>query len=213
MEQETRIAIIGTGSVGGNLGARFLAAGLPVRFGLRDLAKRDELLARIPNANVCTTSEAAEWANVIVMAVPGTAVVVAAAALGNLDDKIVVDCTNPLRWDEGPVWTPPPEGSNAAALATRLPGAHIVKAFNTFGAELHDDPDLSAGPVDVQLAGEPAAKARVAEIASRAGFETIDAGPLRNAALLENLAILWIHLATVGGHGREKGFKLLSRSE
>ena len=37
----------------------------------------------------------------------------------------------------------------------------------------------------------------------RAGFSPIDAGPLRNAAVLENVAILWIHLAMVGGRGRD----------
>jgi hypothetical protein len=51
----------------------------------------------------------------------------------------------------------------------------------------------------------------VAAIARAAGFEPIDAGPLRNAAVLENLAMLWIHLAMVGGHGRQVGFKLLGR--
>jgi predicted dinucleotide-binding enzyme len=39
----------------------------------------------------------------------------------------------------------------------------------------------------------------------------VDVGPLRNAAHLESLAILWIHLALVGGHGRNIAFKLLRR--
>jgi hypothetical protein len=89
----------------------------------------------------------------------------------------------------------------------------VVKAFNTFGAEIHADPRLSAGPADVCLAGDDAdAKRIVGEIATRAGFRPIDAGPVRNAALLENLAVLWIHLALVGGQGRDVAFKLLGRS-
>ena len=66
--------------------------------------------------------------------------------------------------------------------------------------------------IDVHLAGDDSgAKAAVAEIAEQAGFTVVDCGPLRNAALLENLAVLWIHLAVTEGRGRFVGFKLLER--
>ncbi|MCA9708889.1 MAG: hypothetical protein KDK70_23795, partial [Myxococcales bacterium] len=104
------------------------------------------------------------------------------------------------------------EGSNSAALAAALPGARVIKAFNTFGAEFHADPSLPGGGADVPIAGDDAeARQRVADLAESAGFTPIDAGPLRNAAVLENVAMLWIHLATVGGHGRSGAFKLVSR--
>ncbi len=48
-------------------------------------------------------------------------------------------------------------------------------------------------------------------IALKAGFTPSDVGPLRNAALLESLAVLWIHLAVKGGQGRQVAFKLLKR--
>ena len=124
----------------------------------------------------------------------------------------IINFTNPVGWDGGPVWSPPPEGSNSAALAAALPGARVVKAFNTFGAEFHADPSLPGGPADVQIAGDDdAARQQVAAIAERSGFTPVDAGPLRNAALLESLAVLWIHLATVGGRGRNAAFRLISR--
>jgi hypothetical protein len=134
----------------------------------------------------------------------------AAAAVRDLRDragKVIVDCTNPMRWEDGPVWAPPTEGSNAAAIAAAAPGARVVKGFNIFGADFHANPTLAAGPVDVQLAGDAEARVEVAAIARAAGFEPVDAGPLRNAAVLENLAMLWIHLAMVGGHGRQVGFQ------
>lgn len=66
--------------------------------------------------------------------------------------------------------------------------------------------------VDVPLASDDAeAKALVSSIATKVGFTPIDAGPLRNAALLESLAVLWIHLAMKGGQGRHVAFKLLKR--
>ncbi len=56
------------------------------------------------------------------------------------------------------------------------------------------------------------ARSEVMALATRMGFRPRDAGPLRNAGLLESLAVLWIHLATVGGVGREFGFRIEGRS-
>lgn len=208
-----RVAIIGVGNVGGNLAVRLSQSGVAVRLGVREGGDREALLERCAAGTEATSPEAAAaWAEVIVFALPAAALVPVARSLGDLTGKILVDAGNPLRWDAGPVWAPPPAGSLAAALADACPGARVVKGFNTFGAEFHLDPTLAGGAIDVQLAGDDAAaKARVAEIAGQAGFTPVDAGPLRNAALLENLAVLWIHLALVGGHGREIGFKLLRR--
>jgi len=62
----------------------------------------------------------------------------------------------------------------------------------------------------LQLAGDdPDARETVAALARGMGVDPVDAGPLRNAALLENLAVLRIHLAIKGGYGREVGFRLL----
>lgn len=125
---------------------------------------------------------------------------------------IVVDCTNPLRWDDGPVHPPPPEGSMAAHLAKRFPALRLIKAFNTFGAEFHERPELGSTPADLYLAGDDAdARRAITELARTVGFDPVDVGPLRNAAHLESLAILWIHLATVGKRGREFAFKTLAR--
>jgi 8-hydroxy-5-deazaflavin:NADPH oxidoreductase len=207
------IAIIGTGNVGGALAVRLGRAGYAVRLGAREGKNLRELVERAgASARVDTPAQAAAAADVVMLAVPGKAVVEAAMALGDLTGKVVVDCTNPVGWDAGPVWAPPAEGSNAAALAAALPGVRVVKAFNTFGAEFHADPTLPGGPADVQIAGDDAAaRGTVAAIAERAGFTPVDVGPLRNAALLESLAILWIHLATVGGRGRDAAFKLVAR--
>lgn len=213
MTQGHRIAIIGTGNVGGNLGARLAQSGHTIRFGSKTGKDVAALLERCAGRATATSiAEAAAWAEVAFLAVPATAAVDAARSLGDFGGKVVVDCTNPLRWQDGPVWTPPAEGSIAQAIAGALPATRVVKAFNGFGAEFHLDPTLGATRADVYMAGDDAAaKGLVAEIATSAGFAPVDAGPLRNAALLENLAILWIHLATVGGRGRNAAFKLLAR--
>jgi 8-hydroxy-5-deazaflavin:NADPH oxidoreductase len=211
---DDEIAIIGVGNVGAALGRRLCASGARVRFGVRPGKDVSELLAACgPNASAELPDAAAGAARVVFLAVPGSAAVQAASELGDLSGKVLVDCNNPLRWDAGPVWTPPPEGSLAQAIQKAQPGARVVKGFNVFGAEFHADPKLSDGAaVDVFLASDDAdAKQQVAGIGERAGFAMVDAGPLRNASVLENVAMLWIHLATVGGKGRSFGFKLLSR--
>lgn len=198
--------------MGAALGTRFARAGLPVVFGTRSGEAPKVLEAAGPNASVTTPPAAAEPADVVFLAVPGPAAVEAALALGDLTGKVVVDCNNPLKWDAGPVWTPPAEGSIAAALQKALPGALVVKAFNGFGAEFHADPTIAGQPVTTFMAGDdPRAKEKVAAIATRAGFAPVDAGPLRNAAVLENVAMLWIHLALAGGHGRNVALQLVRR--
>jgi hypothetical protein len=208
-----RIAVIGIGNVGAALGSRFVEAGYDVRFGLKPDGDASELLARLDGrASAAPAAEAAAWADVVVLAVPGKVAVEVAKGLGDLAGKIVVDCNNALVWDAGPVWSPPAEGSLTAAIAAAAPGAKVLKAFNVFGAEFHADPKVDGVSIDVFIAGDDAdAKATLSELAQTAGFSPIDAGPLRNAAVLENVAILWIHLAMVGGQGRDFAFKMLRR--
>lgn len=209
-----RVSMIGAGNVGGNLGARLSRSGVPVTFGVQADADTDveALLGRSgDDATTASPSEAAASADVVFLAVPGSiAVEVARGLAKELEGKVVVDCTNPLTWKDGPVWAAPPEGSNAAAIAAAVPGARVVKGFNTFGAEFHNDPHHAGDPAaQVFLAGDDAeAKEKVIELARKAGFRPVDSGPLRNAGVLENLAILWIHLAMVGGHGRNFAFAM-----
>jgi hypothetical protein len=212
MQSQPTIAILGAGNVGGNLGVRLAASGYTVKFGVRPGSDVAALLARAgERAEALGTREAAAAADIVFISTP-TAVAPQVAKEAGLGGKIVVDCTNPLTWNDGPVWAPPPAGSVAAAIAEAVPDARVVKGFNTFGAEIHLDPSLGGTVADVFLAGDDAeAKRVVAEVARQAGFSPVDSGPLRNAAVLENLAILWIHLALREGHGRTWSFKKVSR--
>jgi NADPH-dependent F420 reductase len=214
MSASTKIAIIGAGNVGGGLGINLAKKGLAVKFGVRPETDVKALLAE-SGASSASPAEAAAWADVVFLAVPGSvALEVATSLAASLAGKVVVDCNNPLVWKDGPVWTPPAEGSLAAAIAKAAPKARVVKGFNTFGAEFHKDPGRAGAPATVYLASDDAeAKKLVSTVATQAGFHAVDAGPLRNAPVLENLAILWIHLATVGGHGRDFTFQMQSRGE
>jgi 8-hydroxy-5-deazaflavin:NADPH oxidoreductase len=205
----TRIAVIGSGNVGGNLGTRLSNSGFEVKFGVREVDdKVKAVLAKTKGATTGTPEEAAAWGDVVFMAVPGTVALDVTKGLAKqLEGKIVVDCNNALTWKDGPVWTPPPEGSLAQAIAKAAPGARVIKGFNTFGAEFHGDPNHAGPPAQVFFASDDAeAKKTLIEVATKGGWRPVDAGGLRNAGVLENLAILWIHLALAAGHGRDWTF-------
>jgi predicted dinucleotide-binding enzyme len=146
-------------------------------------------------------------------AVPSGALVEAAKGAGKLSGKVIIDCTNPLRFDSGgPLWAPPAEGSATQALAAALPGLTLVKGFNHFGVEIHVEPKVAGGPADALFAGDDAGAKRTAmALAERMGFHAVDAGPLRNAGALENLAVLWIQLAMSGSAGRHFAFQIIGR--
>lgn len=204
------VGIIGAGKVGGGLGERLAEVGYTVRYGVRDASKVADLLARSgPRASATDVAHAAA-SDVVFLAVPGAAVADAVRSLGELDGTLLVDCTNPV--GPGPSHAPPPEGSNAALIARLAPKARVVKGWNVFGAEFHRDPRLGGERADVPLASDDVeAKKALAALAERAGFRALDAGGLANASLVEALAILWIHLAMKGGHGRNIAWKLLAR--
>lgn len=189
--------------------ARLAEAGYAVRLGVRDPAK-----AAAKGVTAMSVTDAVAGAHVVLLTVPADAAVDTARGLGPLvAGTAVVDCTNPLRFAGGPVWNPPREGSVAAALSAVLPGVAVVKGFNHFGAEIHADPQLAGGPADAFFAGDDvAAKKRIMALAERIGFRAFDAGPLRNAAVLENLTVLWIQLASTGA-GRNFAFRVDERKK
>ncbi|HWO17284.1 MAG TPA: NAD(P)-binding domain-containing protein [Kofleriaceae bacterium] len=208
-----KVTIVGTGAVGMALAKNLVRHDIDVQLAARDLAKTRERAASLGERASVVETGALRDVGVLLLAVPAAA---AAAALEEAKDlapgTIVVDCTNPLRWSEGPVHTPPAEGSITAQLAAKFPRLRLVKAFNTFGAEFHERPEVGGAAADLYVAGDDAAaKQTITELARTMGFDPVDVGPLRNAAHLESLAMLWIHLATVGGQGRQVAFKLLRR--
>ena len=86
-------------------------------------------------------------AEIVVLAVPGMLVREIVAGLGDLSGKIIVDPTNPLvRRDDGKLGIGI-DGSNAEIIQAAVPGADVVKAFNTLGWRTMEDPESTGGPV------------------------------------------------------------------
>ena len=149
-------------------------------------------------------------AEVGVLAVPWSAVKDALSAAGSLQGKILVDATNPL--------TPNLElalgfSNSAGETVARLaPGARVVKAFNTTGAEnMAKAREFASRPM-MSVAGDDAeAKVIVIKLAEELGFEAIDAGALKAARLLEPLAMFWIKQAYAQKFGTNFAFTLTRR--
>ncbi len=105
-----------------------------------------------------------------------------------------------------------PSTSGAEQIAAWAPRAKVVKAFNTTGAENMAAPVYDGQASTMFICGDDEmAKAAAAQLAEELAFEVIDVGGLSAARHLENLALLWIHLARVSGLGRDIAFRLMRR--
>jgi predicted dinucleotide-binding enzyme len=157
---------------------------------------------------VKTNREAAAAAQVIVLATPWQATREAVRTWGDLTGNIVIDCTNPLKSD----FTGLEVGhttSGAEQVASWAGGARVFKAMNQIGSNLMDDPKVPGGQPVMFVAGGAEGKTEVMSLVRELGFDTIDAGDLVIARLLEPFAMLWIHLALRRGFGRDIAFALL----
>lgn len=201
------IGIIGAGNVGGSLGGLWAARGHRIVFGSRDpgSVKIKKLLDEGgPNVSAGTFNQALAASEAVLVSLPWDAVEQVLSDMHGWDDRILIDATN--RFGPVPAGSAPSAGEQIARLA---PGAKVVKAFNTLGAEQFARPRFGDVTAGMFLCGDDAAaKQVVVGLAQELGFDVIDCGPLSNAASLESLARLWVYLAR-SGLGRRIAFKLL----
>lgn len=204
-----RIAVIGAGSVGTALGQAWLKHGEDVTWGLRNPS--DPKYAALPKQRIRLPAEAARDAEVVVIATPWPATEAAVKGLGSLANKIVIDCTNPLGMGVDGLQLvlgfTTSAGEQVAACAA---GAFVFKTFNTTGANnMARAAEYATKPM-MPVAGDDGQKKRVVmELVGKLGFVPIDAGPLKNARLLEPLAMVWIDQAMNRGRGRDFAFAVV----
>jgi NADPH-dependent F420 reductase len=156
-----------------------------------------------------SNQDVASQSDVVILAVPYTTLdEVISGARRELRDKIIVDVTNPLKSDYSGIAT---FGTSAAEqLQSKVPGARVVKAFNTVLASRQADPHVDGTAADAFVAAnDEDAKARVLELARSMGFRPIDCGPLSMARHLESLAFLNIALQMRHGWPWQAAWKLV----
>lgn len=156
-----RIAVLGAGNAGGALSKAGVAAGHQVVVSAAHPKHAQQVASTAGGLAASSNAEAVDRADVVILAVPHTAVAGIADELSDaLTGKVVVDSTNPVNDTYSDLVT---TGVSAAEeLQRRLPGAHVVKAFNSILAGRHGNPVERDLPLDAFIAGDHAeAKDRV----------------------------------------------------
>jgi len=181
-----KIAVIGTGNIGGSLGAKWVAAGYDVVYGSRKASGEGP-----GGAPVRAVSDALDGADVVVLAVPGQAVAdVVGAQSAALAGKIVIDAVNRMGQ---------PELNSRALIAAAVPDARYVRAFNSLGWENFADPVPGA---NLFFAADPTARSVAEELIAAVGLDPAFLGDAAAAGTVDAVARVWLALVQQGGNRR-----------
>jgi hypothetical protein len=193
-----KIGILGSGDVAKALAGGFLKSGHEVMLGTRTTGKLADWAQKNPRARTGSFADAAQFGDMAVLAIKGTAASEAVRATGptNLAGKIVMDVTNPI------ADAPPVNGvikfftTLDEALMERLqkefPEVRFVKAFNSVGNAFMVNPQFKGGKPTMFICGnDDAAKNTVAGIVDQFGWEVSDMGRAEAARAIEPLCMLW----------------------
>ena len=207
-----RVGILGSGLMGGKLGTIFARAGHEVVF---SYARRQEKLERLardagPKARAGTPAEAAQNADALLLAVHWSRVDDVLNQAGDLAEKVIVTCSLPMNADDtGLVLGHTTSG--AEELAKRVPEVRVVCAFNTVPSEVlfgvFEARNRANKPSLVYCGDDSSSKGMAAELIRDAGFDPVDAGPLRIARYTEPFALLVGQLAYEGTEGPEMAYR------
>ena len=182
---QLKIGMIGSGREGGALGKLFAKAGHPVMFSSRHPENLKDLVASAgPHAQAGTVEQAVAFGDVIVIAVPYTAMEEIGKTYGSALAKkpLVMDVSNPIPRRDGEDFVKAVNEQGGAGVVTAkwLPGAPIVRAFNAINyARLAETSHRHGDPVGVPIAGDdPKALALAESLIKEIGFEPVVVGGL-----------------------------------
>ncbi len=198
-----KVTVVGAGNMGSAFVKQLTRAGHQVSVTARDSAKAAAVAAAHPGARAVATAGAAVGADAVVLATSYADAAAALQAVGDLQGKVVIDITNPLTADYMGL-TLGHSTSAAEEIAKAVPGADVVKGFNTLFAQvLAEGADFGNGRKASVFVASDSARARqtAAALAESIGFDVVDAGGLKNARYLEPLAGLNIYLGYGAGLG------------
>jgi len=204
-----KIAIIGTGNVGGTLANKWANKGHEINLGVRNINdfKGKELLNN-PNTKVLTIADAVKISEVILLSTPAPSTVEVVKSLGDTTGKIIIDAMN-IVMNRGP------QGykHTTDAILDNTQTKDVVKCFNTTGFNNMQNPNYGDITLDLFVAGDSEnGKQAATQLAKDAGFaDCYSIGGNDKFELMEQFAWFWINLAMFQGQGREIGIKLLKR--
>ena len=183
-------AIIGVGNLGGTVARHLVAGDEPVVLAAADEAHAKALADELgPSASAASVSEAIAGADAVVLAtwLDQTKELVPSRA-GLLENKVVVDPSNPIGFENGQLIRTLPEGQSAGSIVDGLlpASAHYVKAFGTLGAgDLANGANREPRTVLFYATDDDAAEATAQRLIRAAGFEPLKIGGLAEAGRIE----------------------------
>jgi 8-hydroxy-5-deazaflavin:NADPH oxidoreductase len=201
-----RIGILGSGLMGGKLGTLFAKAGHDVVFSYaRSRAKLERLAHEAGTAaRAGTPREAAQDADVVLLAVHWSRVDDALKQAGDLSAKIIISCTLPMNRDDTALVVAHTT-SGAETIARKKRKARVVSAFSTAPSEVLFDVfgkrQRKTHPNMVFCGDDWRAKRIVARLIRDIGFEPVDVGPLETARYIEPASLLIAKIAYDGDAG------------
>ena len=180
-----RIGTIGAGRIGGTVGALWVKAGHPVMFSSKDPREGQELVARLgAPASAGSVAEAIAFGDVVFLAVPYGAMPDIGREFGAaLKGKIVLDAGNAVGARDGAIADEADREGIGITSQKYLPGARIVRAFNTVSYSiLANEAGRPEPRLPIPIAGDDAQAVKVAaDLVRDAGFEPVVAGGLADA--------------------------------
>jgi predicted dinucleotide-binding enzyme len=186
--------MIGAGAMGGPIGLGFAEAGHQVMFSSRNPAELMELVQQAaPRASAGYADAAAYFADVIVLAVPPSAIPQLGEDYGDLmRGKIVIDISNPRVDRDGEITNEWLAMGTGEAMAQYLPGTRFVKALNTVGPRDFASPFRDGVQVGVPIAtDDPEAAEVVATLVRDLGLDPVIVGPLSRAKEFDRGTSIW----------------------
>lgn len=191
-----KVGIVGSGDVAKALAVGFLSRGHEVMLGTRDPAKLADWVSERAGAAAGSSSDAATFGEIVLLATLGTAAVdaVRQAGIDRFAGKVVIDATNPLRFDDaGPHLAVGLEDSLGEQVQRAIPQARVVKAFNTVGSPHMIDPQFGGGPPTMFIGGnDDEAKQTVTQILRDFGWDVADLGGIEASRYLEPMCMAWV---------------------
>jgi len=180
-----KIGVIGSGRVGGTIGALWVKTGHEVMFSSLDIEHDRKLAAGIgAGARAGTPKEAAAFGDVLFFAVPYAALPGLGRDLAaEIKGKIVLDASNPVPGRDGDVAKEALAKGTGVASPQFLPGARIVRAYNEVGyTRMRDDAHRAGERLGIPLAGDDAQALKTAvRLVQDAGHEPVVVGGLARA--------------------------------
>jgi len=208
-----RVGILGSGLMGAKLGTIFARAGHDVVFSYSKSKQKLEQLARDAGGNAVAgdPAAAARNADALLLAVHWSRVDDVLKQSSDVSGKVIVSCSLPMNADDSALAIAH-TSSGAEALATRVPRARVVSAFNTWPSEVLfsvlETRDREPRPSLVYCGDDKKAKDVAARLIRDVGFDPVDAGPLRIARYTEPFALLVAQLAYEGDRGPALAYRM-----